>query len=225
MINKVFIDTADIQYSPWRAYLVTVTPNPQVKSSAYRPAQWGREIPKTFIEDDVGIIWYFDAVVRADHSQSQRITQHPVQDKANITDHSFSLPAQLSMEIQMSDVMDSFSPGQWSVGDDSDMTKSVFAYQKLVEWKNHGVPLNITTRLDTYENMVIANISSPDDIRTLYGLKCMVTFQQIFVTLISVQTTNLRPHALNTIDKGTIPIASLEGSVLREVESFIFGYK
>jgi hypothetical protein len=217
MINKVFIDTADIQYSPWRAYLVTVTPNPQVEPGAYRPVGWGKEVPKTFIEDDDGTIWYFDAVVRNDHSQSQRITQHPVQDKANISDHSFSLPAQLSMEIQMSDVMDSFSPGQWG-NDSSDPTKSVVAYQKLVDWKNKGIPLVITTRLDTYENMVVASVTSPDDLRTLYGLKCMVSFQQIFVASIEVQKTSLRPSTTDNTNIGTISIAPLDGSAIKGVQ-------
>jgi hypothetical protein len=217
MINHTWISTADIQYSPWRAYLVTTTPNPQIEPDAFRPIGWGKEIPRTFIEDDEGVIWYFDAIIRNDHSQAQRITQHPIQDKANITDHSFSLPAQLTMEIQMSDVMDSFSPGQWG-SDSSDPTKSVVAYQKLVEWKNKGVPLIITTRLDTYENIVIATMSSPDDLRTLYGLKCMVTFQQIFVAIIEVKKTSLRPSVTDSTNIGNKPITPLSGSVIKGVQ-------
>ncbi len=203
MANPVYVDTSRLQYFLWQAYLVKTTPNPQVASGAYRPPQWGNEKPQTFIEDELGILWYFDAVIRLDHNQSQRITQHPVQNGANITDHSFAMPATLSLEIGMSEVMDSYVPGQWN-GDNESWPKSKMAYQQLVSWKNLGVPLTISSRLDTYENMVIATINAPDDIKTKYGLKAMVTFQQIFVFNVGVQKTSLRPSVAKPVEKGPI---------------------
>ena len=210
--NSSLIDTSSLQYAPWRAFLILTTPNPEVDEGAYRPMGWATE-PYTLIEDEFGDLWYFDAVIRLDHQQSQRITQHPVQTGANISDHSFALPAQLTMEIGMSDVMQSYVPGQWGT-DTSEPTKSVQVYQSLVFWKDQGSPLTITTRLGVYENMVIAHISAPDDVKTMYGLKCLVTFQQIFTASVEKQKTSLIPHVSNQTDKGAIATTPITGSAL-----------
>jgi carbamoylphosphate synthase large subunit len=40
-------------------------------------------------------------------------------------------------------------------------------------------PLTVTTRLQTYENMIIEELSAPDDYMTLNALKCTVHLKQI----------------------------------------------
>ena len=211
--NPTLLDTSSLQYAPWQAYLMLTTPNPEVAPSAYRSSGWGQESPNTFIEYD-GKLWFFDAVIRAEHMQAQRITQHPVQTGANISDHSYSMPAALTLEIGMSDVMDSFAVGQWGT-DQSEPTKSVQVYQTLVQWKNLGEPLSITTRLGTYKNMVIATISASDDIKTLYGLKAIVTFQQIFTATVTVEKTSARPAVTEENKLGNKEVVPLTGSVIQ----------
>jgi hypothetical protein len=223
-MNKVILDTSFIQYAPWRAFLVSVTPNPQVSSSAFRPPQWGSEKPKTFIEDPDGTIWYFDAVPRVGHDRAQKTTNHPVQDGAAITDHSYTLPAQLTLEVGMSEVMDSYIPRQWDSGDEN-FGKSQTAYQIMLGWLKNGIPLSISTRLDAYENMVLINMSTPDDILTKHGLKCTATFQQIFVASIEAQVTDLRPATLDTSQQGTKSGQAVkeEGSVAHNVVKAVKG--
>jgi len=229
LTNPTLIDTSSLQYAPWRAWLIYATPNPQVEKFGFRPPGWGEIEPVTSVQDPDGKYWFFDAVMRLDHGQSQRVTQHPVQTGANITDHSFSLPAQLTLEIGMSDVMDSYDPGQWTTilnstdeldigmggaGESatgtvvSPVSKSVAAYEKLLDWKNHGSPLLINTRLGGYGNMVITNINVPDDVKTLHGLKCSVTFQQIFTSSIEKQVTCALPQEATTTEKGPIPVVT-----------------
>lgn len=203
-MTKIFVDTSQLQYAPWRAYLISTTPNPKVEPNAFRPKGWAQAIPLTYI-DDGDDLWYFDAVFKNDHNLSQKITENPVQTGANRTDHSYSLPAVLQLEIGMSDVMDSFTPSQWG-SDDSEPTKSVAAFQKLNDWKDNGTPLNITTRLKTYDNMVIENISALDTIETIYGLRCTVVFKQIFVAEVETSTTNARPAVLNSQNSGVATI-------------------
>lgn len=238
MANKIFIDTSSIQYAPWRFFMAMITPHPALKvqqgrsrawldineevtdlqtGEPYRPERWYTEPITNFIEDEDGVVWYFDAIIRMDHNQSQRITQHPVQDGASIADHSFSLPAKLSMEIGMSDVMGSFVPGQWSFESTGSVgTRSQAAYQKLLAWKNAGMPLQISTRLDLYTNMVVETISAPDDVFTFHGLKCNVTFQQIFISTVQSEQTGKLPTRKNVVTetkKGPIP-AQEKNSIL-----------
>ncbi|MBU1067777.1 hypothetical protein KKE60_08325 [Patescibacteria group bacterium] len=176
-------DFTDLQYTPWRIMVAAMAPPASISGL---PFTNDLEVPQTFIEDEEGNYWVFDAVIKLEHNESQRITQHPVQTGANITDHSYALPAKLTMEIGMSDVMEGYLFGQWG-SDVSEPTRSVKAYQMLVDWKNYGIPLIITTRLKTYYDMVVAFVSAPDDARTKHGLKCMATFQQIFVAAVADQ--------------------------------------
>uniref|UniRef100_A0A6M3M430 Dit-like phage tail protein N-terminal domain-containing protein n=1 Tax=viral metagenome TaxID=1070528 RepID=A0A6M3M430_9ZZZZ len=180
-INAIgYRDFTDLQYTPWRIITAAYAPPPSISGQPFQ----NTISPRTIIQDENGEYWVFDAVIKLEHNESQRITQHPVQLGANITDHSYALPAKLTMEIGMSDVMEGYLPGQW--GDDiSSPPRSVAAYLQLVSWKDLGMPLTITTRLKDYHNMVVAFITAPDDKTTAHGLKCMVTFQQIFVAAVS----------------------------------------
>ena len=170
-----------------------------LQQNGYRPSQWGDQSTlisaRTFItasrdnpygdqNETLDISYFFDAVIRAEHSQAMRITEHPVQTGANIVDHAYLVPATLMLEIGMSDVMDSMIQGQYSGA----YTKSVQAYQTLLALQAKRNPLRVTTRLNTYENMVIEELRTPDDYRTLYGLKCMVTLRQIITSQISTAT-------------------------------------
>ena len=214
-LNKSFIDLSQAQYAPWQAALVAMTPNPELNQNAYRPEAWKDVVNfadnATFFEDPDGNLWFFDAIIKLDHQEAQRITEHPVQKGANITDHSFSLPAHLTLEIGMSDVMDSYAAGQWGTGQSSP-TKSVMAYQTLLEWKNSGTPLTITTRLNDYQNMVVEYLSSPDDITTIYGLKCMATFRQIITASIETAKVSARPSVTVTTNKGAKQAKQLDNS-------------
>ena len=46
--------------------------------------------------------YVFDAVLKLDHERRLAITDHPVEEGANITDHSYLEPKSLSIEIGMS---------------------------------------------------------------------------------------------------------------------------
>lgn len=212
-MSQTLFSTQDIQYAAWRAFLISTTPNPQVSKGAYRPVGWATEGARTYIEDEEENMWIFDAVIKIEHLLSQRITQHPVQTGANITDHSYALPARISLEIGMSDVMDSFIPGQWG-SDSSEPTKSVMAYQTMLKWKDTGAPLRLVTRLGEYYPMVIENISSPDTKETKYGLRCFVTFQQIFTSEIVVVKTSARPQTTDQTQSGSRQVTPMTGSVL-----------
>jgi hypothetical protein len=57
--------------------------------------------------------------------------------------------------------------------------RSINAWQALKSMQLERAPLTVTTRLQTYENMIIEELSAPDDYRTLNALKCTVHLKQI----------------------------------------------
>ena len=57
--------------------------------------------------------FFFDAVLNVSTEHTAVVTSHPVQTGANISDHMYLEPVQITMEIGMSDCMASMVRGQW----------------------------------------------------------------------------------------------------------------
>jgi hypothetical protein len=130
--------------------------------------------------------YVFDAILRADHSQRLRITQHPVQTGANITDHAYREQPRVVLDIGMSDAMESYDPDSWS----SATSKSVSAYQTILDLQKNRTLLSLKTRIDTYDNVLIETIQVPDNYKTMHGLRMTVTFlQNFFATVTSVSSS------------------------------------
>jgi len=191
----------------WNAYRLDATPssNATLSSSAtktqtpFRPPQWSKpqlysitaNIPNLVSASGSALTTYFfDAVLRADHRQELHPTSHPVQGGAAITDHAYMMPAHVTLEIGMSDVMDRYTAGSYT----SDASKSVSAYRALLYLQSLRIPLQLTTRLNTYQNMLIESIEASDDYNTRYGLRAHVNFIQIFTASSAIQTLSGRPH-------------------------------
>jgi hypothetical protein len=162
----------------------------------YRPAGWN-EPAQTIItvaqnapmagstqqQPTEDIAYVFDAVLRIEHRQSIRRTEHPVQSGAAISDHAFDLPARVVLEIKMSDAMDSYYRDSWAGAS----TKSVSAYQTMLKLKKDKTLVNIHTRLDDYANMIVEDIEAPDNKETTHGLRMIVTFSE-FILAVATKT-------------------------------------
>lgn len=152
-------------------------------------------------------VYVFDAVYRVTHSRRLRMTEHPVQSGASISDHAFIMPAKISLEIGMSDAMDAFTAGVFT----TNSSKSVSAYQILVALQTGRQPLTLSTRLDTYTNLLIESIDAPDDKDTRYGLKATVVLSQIFTGTVTTQALSDRPQTSDETSIGAkqpLPISS-----------------
>lgn len=166
--------------------------------------------------------YVFDGIVRAEHTKRTRITSHPVQTGANITDHAFIEPNELMLEIAMSDAMRDKVAGQFGTGDG----RSQKAYETLVAMQKARQPLTVVTRLETYNNMLIENISVPDDNKTIYGLSATVTLKEIFIVEVGTTTVSARPQTTNTTQGGDLQAESTEDkneSTLSKIEGVIKG--
>lgn len=161
--------------------------------------------------------YFFDAFLRVDHTTKTTITKHPVQTGAALTDHAFMEPAELSMEIGMTDVNASLVKGQFG----NSWSRSVSAYSVLLEMQKQRIPFQVMTRLKVYQNMLIESISVSDDYRTLSGLRATVTMREILVAVVSIVKVSARPHVTNTTKRGTPePIAPNESILSKALNYF-----
>ena len=148
--------------------------------------------------------YFFDAVLKTDHSSKLKITEHPVEEGASVTDHAYVEPQSLTMEIGMSDVCMSYIDGQFM----QKSSRSVSAYEVLKQIQSSRIPLTVCTRLDVYENMLIETISAPDDYLTMFGLKATIGLREIIVVTTSTvalpNRTSRQPQKTGATNKGTV---------------------
>lgn len=148
--------------------------------------------------------YYFDAVFVAEHSTRRQITEHPVQWGAAIADHSFQLPAVVTLQIGMSDAMQSFDDMLYHK--DTGYGKSVNAYQMFVELQKTGQPVDLQTHLQEYKNMIIESITAVDTNVTFTALKATISFRQIFIGETGKVSKSLYPAASSYESKSNVPM-------------------
>lgn len=184
--------------------ITSFTSQVQTSDYPYRPIEWAdREggydqadqsdlitiVPNNISEtqnidgEDAVIGYFFDGFLRENHNSSVVITDHPIQDGANIADHAYNVADIVAIDIFVSDVMDEVIVGQFSEGE----TKSIAAYKILRKLKEQRQILTVTTRLYFYQNMLIENISVNDDFRTANALRCTVVFKKILMAIVASQ--------------------------------------
>lgn len=125
--------------------------------------------------------YFFDGFMKVEHNSILRITNHPIQTGANISDHAYEEPVELNMTILMSDAMKSISEDSETQFAGIAYTRSVGAYRILRQLQQQKKVFSVGTRLNTYDNMMIASLVANDDSDTLYGLNVNLGLKQIFV--------------------------------------------
>ncbi|NRS20586.1 hypothetical protein HP398_29645 [Brevibacillus sp. HB1.4B] len=163
--------------------------------------------------------WFFDAILRSTHTSRLNITQHPVQTGAALTDHAFLQPKEVSMEIGMSDTATSLIPGQFTGG----WSRSVQAFKVLQELQALRVPLQVHSRLGLYQNMLIEEISAPDDYTTLYALRCTVLLREIMVAQVRTVKISAKAAVTSQANRGKVEPVKPNESVIRQVTQLLSG--
>lgn len=155
----------------------------------------------TGVQSSLATNYVFDAVIRAQHRRTVRKTQHPVLTGANISDHAYVEPAKITLEIGMSDAMASYAAGVW-VGWG---TKSISAWNILKGLQQNRTLLTVTTRLDTYYNMLIIDAFANDDVKTRQALRATIIFEEIIAASVtSSPNTSARPQTTGANPGGTV---------------------
>ena len=163
---------------------------------------------------------YFDGILKTEHKSSVKLTQFPIQSGCMGTDHAVVEPASLNIDIMMSDAnnirnlnkielintiiqyLKSLVKNSNYVEINSDLNgdgRSVNAWTILRGMQLSRTPITVETRLHDYKNMIIEELSVPDDYKTYTALKCSVRLREIITVGVSDYTTSKRP--LKTMEK------------------------
>lgn len=159
---------------------------------------------------------YFDGILKTEHKSSVKLTQFPIQSGCMGTDHAVVEPASLNIDIMMSDAnnirnlnkvelintiiqyLKSLVKNSNYVEINSDLNgdgRSVNAWTILRGMQLSRTPITVETRLHDYKNMIIEELSVPDDYKTYTALKCSVRLREIITVGVSDYTISKRPLA------------------------------
>lgn len=124
-----------------------------------------------------------DACVTEQHTLANTLTDHPVEEGSNITDHSRPEPRRVTLDCVQSntpppgrsDFATRRTQGTAKVTDD-------YAHQlwnRLVDLHDNPKLLSLDTARDFYDSMAIESVTSPVDVKTANVLKFTVSLKQI----------------------------------------------
>lgn len=183
----------------------------------WRPPQWS-QAPATYSitafssSSDLstripgsGVVLVFDAVLSASHEKGLNLTRHPVQTGFNISDGAVLQQSRLTLEVSMSDAMQAYETGMWS----GNPSKSVSAFQQMQALMANRYFLTISTRLITYENMVLIRIRSIENSKTFRGAAMVLEFEEVFLVTTADQTNSARAQttgSTNLNNVQTLPV-------------------
>lgn len=169
---------------------------------------------------------YFDGIMRTQHQSRIRPTQYPVQTGVVMTDHAIIMPAEVSIEIMMTDTTNSsYFSGDTNTELIYEALRLVNMYSNIIYQKPNNViapgdgrsalvwttlksmqqsrvPITVETRLQTYKNMVIEELSAPDDNKTYHALKCNVRLREIIMADVAETQTSARSAATTLASTG-----------------------
>jgi hypothetical protein len=133
-----------------------------------------------------------DVTVTDNHSLKSIVTNHPVEDGSNLSDHVYNEPDSYSMQGMITNTP-LRGPGLLGFGGTTDSVQTVFdALRKL---RDDKIPFTVITSLRRYENMVFSDINIPRDSQTGQTLRFSATMIQIVT--VSVETTTLSELGLS----------------------------
>ena len=178
---------------------------------------------------------YFDGIMRTEHIRRIKPTQYPVQTGVQMTDHAIVEPAELTIDVMMSDAetdtymsTDPLLNAMYQAVQNIKMYnnfqslvsrpamqgdgRAAKTWETLVLMQVSRVPITVETRLGTYINMVIEELSSPDDVMTLHAFRCTVRLREIFFAeVVETQTSARAAATKDATNGGTQPVQTGDG--------------
>ncbi len=140
-----------------------------------------------------------------------RVTKHPVEQGASITDHSYQLPSELIMKCGWSNSMPGaalnaivslFDGGQVALGD---YVSSV--YSQLLALQQSRQLFTVQSSIRQYSNMLMTDVTLHRDQKTSQALMVTATLEEIF--LVSTLSSTLPPTANQASPQDTSDITNV----------------
>lgn len=165
------------------------------------------------------ILYRLDGVVSEQHNSTARVTKHPVEYGVDISDYVIKQPMKIVVNgiVTNSPFLKQLAnrlPGDpnfdTQLGTSLKGERARNAYKGLIELQNERQPVRLQTGLLVYDNMILSNVSAPNDIQD--NLRVRLTFEEVFIadgkTTGAIQAVTTTPTEADYITAG-IALAGL----------------
>jgi hypothetical protein len=132
-----------------------------------------------------------DAVVNETYENVVTASRFPIEKGSDITDNSILEPRKISIEAVVSDnplglaafgeIVDNVTD-LFGSATETNLTRSQAAYRELVRIEQLREPITIQTKLETYNNMLITNISTNQDVDSSAIVRLFIEAQELIIT-------------------------------------------
>lgn len=144
---------------------------------------------------------YFDATIRESHGGQTRLTDHPVESGAVVTDHAINQPEEIEITGVISNrpiiVLASLNATPSVPGTDP-RQRAESAYNEFVRWRETSTLLTVSTELRDYESMVIVSDATTRDDTTNEILQITLRLRKFrFATIEAVEA----PEPADAVNK------------------------
>jgi len=183
-----------------------------------------------------------DAMISEAHDNSVRLTKHPIEKGADITDHAVVEPKRITLNGVVSDsplglaafaqIIDNIT-GLFGSATSDNLTRSQAAYNTLLQAQESRVPLTVQTKLKLYENMLITKIRTVQDKDTSRIVDMIIDLDEALITETQVvefqadqlQLGKITEQASPEVKRGkqepTAPTETTETSVLKTASDWL----
>lgn len=114
-----------------------------------------------------------DASIEEQHSSENEITQYPVEQGVDISDHVKRLPDRLTLRGMVTDTP--IKLGATNIG----ANRSIETYQDVIQILDDAETITIVTTLKQYENMMLKSVDVPRNARLGHAVEMSLSFRQI----------------------------------------------
>lgn len=163
--------------------------------------------------------YFFDGFMSVEHTRELEMTENPVETGASVIDHAYVKPAEVTMQIKMSDVHQSLVAGQFSDG----RFRSTSAWKVLKTIQDNRIPVTVFTRLGLYENMMIQTLSATDDSSTFRSLNATVKLKELPVARVRTIKISKASSTTDSTALGNIQASTTDQSVLSMLMGWLNG--
>jgi hypothetical protein len=142
-----------------------------------------------------------DVTISEEHTDEVTVTDHPVEQGANISDHAFANPVRVVIRV-------GYSNSSQNAGANSAYVNQ--QYQNFIDLKNTRQPFAIITGRRNYSNMVIIGLALTTDETTANAMILTVTCREVII--VSTQTATVPPADQHANPQATGPVTN-QGTV------------
>ena len=127
----------------------------------------------------------FDLTAQELHDTDAMVTDHPIEDGGNISDHVQPEPRRLSLDVEMT-ATPLYRDGEPGIIEET--------HDALVELVESGQPLRVVTSVEDYGNMVLTQYQTRVDENTGERLEASLSFKE--VTIVSPEIVEIDPSVI-----------------------------